>query len=285
MLNKNFSFIILTFNEEIHLPRLLESIKGLNAPILILDSGSTDKTISIARQYQAEVKINTFINHPKQWDFALSNFNIQTPWTIGLDADQVVTPELYKMLEEFEEEKFSNVNGIYFNRKNYFQGSWIRYGGYYPVYLLKMFRTGIGYSDLNENMDHRFIAPGETVIWKAGHLIEENLKENDIDFWFKKHQRYSDLIAQEEIERMKHFRVQSIKPNLLGNPDEKKAWLKRLWWKLPLVVRPYLYYTYRMVFQLGFLDNKTARRFHYLQGLWFRKLVDQKIKEKINATE
>ena len=97
-MNKNFSFIILTFNEEIHLPRLLESIKGLNAPILILDSGSTDKTISIARQYQAEVKINTFINHPKQWDFALSNFNIQTPWTIGLDADQVVTPELYKMM-------------------------------------------------------------------------------------------------------------------------------------------------------------------------------------------
>ena len=189
MVNKNFSFIILTFNEEINLPRLLESIKGLNAPIFILDSGSTDNTIAIANQHHAEVKVNQFINHPQQWYFALKNFEIETPWTIGLDADQIITQELYQMLESFDNQRYENINGIYFNRKNYFQGHWIRYGGYYPIYLLKMFRTGIGYSDLNEKMDHRFIAPGETVIWKAGHLIEENLKENDSDFWFKKHER------------------------------------------------------------------------------------------------
>ena len=176
-----------------------------------------------------------------------------------------------------------NVSGIYFNRKNYFQGGWIRYGGYYPMYLLKMFRTGFGHSDLNENMDHRILVSGKTIIWKNGHLLEENLKENDIDFWFKKHERYSELIAQEEIERMRLLRIQSLKPNLLGNPDEKKAWLKRLWWKLPLGIRPYLYYAYRMVFLLGFLDNKTARHFHYLQGLWFRRLVDRKIKEKVKS--
>jgi hypothetical protein len=90
------------------------------------------------------------------------------------------------------------------------------------MYLLKMFRTEMAYSDLNENMDHRFIVPGKTVIWKRGHLLEENLKENDIDFWFKKHERYSDLIAQEETERMQNLRVQALKPTLLGNPDEKK---------------------------------------------------------------
>jgi glycosyltransferase involved in cell wall biosynthesis len=276
-MNRDFSFIILTFNEEIHLSRLLESIKDLHAEVFILDSGSTDDTVKIAQAYGAEVKTNPFINHPNQWDFALNNFTVKTPWTIGLDADQIVTPELFEMLQKFKDADFEGINGIYFNRKNYFQGSWIRYGGYYPIYLLKMFRTGIGYSDLNENMDHRFIAPGKTVIWKKGHLLEENLKENDIDFWFKKHEKYSDLIAQEEVERMQNLRIQALKPNLWGNPDEKKAWLKRLWWKLPLSLRPYLYYSYRMVFQLGILDNKTARKFHYLQGLWFRKLVDKKI--------
>lgn len=276
-MNKDFSFIILTYNEEMHLPRLFESIKDLNATTYILDSESTDATIEIAKKYCAVVKTHPFENHPKQWDFALKNFEIQTPWIIGLDADQIVTPELYMMLNEFETEKYTGVNGIYFNRKNYFQGSWIRYGGYYPIYLLKMFRTGIGFSDLNENMDHRFIVPGKTVIWKKGHLLEENLKENDIHFWFKKHERYSDLIAQEEVERMRNLRSQSLKPNLLGNPDEKKAWLKRLWWKLPLGIRPYLYYGTRMFLQFGLLDNKTARHFHYLQGLWFRKLVDKKI--------
>lgn len=276
-MNKDFSFIILTFNEEMHLPRLLESIKGLDAATCILDSGSTDTTIAIAKQYEAEVKTHVFENHPKQWDFALKNFNIQTPWTIGLDADQIVTPELYHLLDQFKNETHTGINGIYFNRKNYFQGSWIRYGGYYPVYLLKMFRTGIGFSDLNENMDHRFIAPGKTVIWKKGHLLEENLKENDIHFWFEKHERYSDLIALEEVERRQNQRSQSLKPNLLGNPDERKAWLKRLWWQLPLGLRPYLYYGFRMFLQFGFLDHKTARQFHYLQGLWFRKLVDKKI--------
>lgn len=276
-MNKDFSFIILTYNEEMHLPRLFESIKDLNATTYILDSVSTDATIEIAEKYGAVVKTHPFENHPKQWDFALKNFEIQTPWIIGLDADQIVTPELYLMLKEFETENYIGINGIYFNRKNYFQGSWIRYGGYYPIYLLKMFRTGIGFSDLNENMDHRFIVPGKTVIWKKGHLLEENLKENDIHFWFKKHERYSDLIAQEEVERMRKLRSQSLKPNLLGNPDEKKAWLKRLWWKLPLGIRPYLYYGTRMFLQFGLLDNKTARHFHYLQGLWFRKLVDKKI--------
>jgi len=275
--NLNFSFVILTYNEEIHLSRLLKSIKALNAKIYILDSGSTDNTLNIAADFGAEVKINPFENHPKQWDFALNNFSIETPWIIGLDADQIVTQELFDQLSSFNNEKFKGIDGIYFNRKNFFQGHWIRYGGYYPLYLLKMFRTGVGFSDLNENMDHRFIVPGRTIVWKNAHLLEENLKENNIDFWFAKHERYSDLVAQEEIERMQKIRLQSIQPNFLGNPDERKAWLKRLWWKMPLGIRPYLYYSFRMVFQLGILDSKTGRRFHYLQGLWFRKKVDKKI--------
>lgn len=278
VMNKHFSFIVLTYNEEINLPGLLKSVAGLNAYLYVLDSGSNDKTINIAESYGAQVKVNPFKNHPIQWDYALKNFNIRTPWTIGLDADQKITPELYQMLKSFESDAYEGINGIYFNRKYFFQEQWIRYGGYYPFYLLKMFRTGVGYSDLNENMDHRFIVPGKTVIWKNGHILEENLKENDIKFWYSKHEFYSDLIAHEEIERAQHRRQQTIKPNLKGNPDEKKAWLKRVWWKMPLGIRPYFYYGFRMLFQMGIVDSKKARYFHYLQGFWFRKLVDQKIR-------
>lgn len=178
MSKSDFSFIILTYNEEVHLPRLLKSIEKLNAPIYILDSGSTDTTLKIAEEFKAQVKSNPFENHPKQWDFALKNFKIDTPWTIGLDADQILSPELFGLLANFKDQDFKETNAIYFNRKNYFQGQWIKHGGYFPFYLLKMFRTGIGYSDLNENMDHRFIVPGNAIIWKNGYLIEENLKEN-----------------------------------------------------------------------------------------------------------
>lgn len=277
-MNKNFSFIILTYNEETHLPRLLESINTLNAPTFILDSGSKDRTLAIAKDYDAVVVIHPFENHPKQWHYALNAFDIQTPWIIGLDADQIVTPALTNLLTNFRDTDYKDIDGIYFNRKNYFHGQWIKHGGYFPFYMLKMFRTGIGHSDLNENMDHRFIVPGRTEIWKEGFLLEENLKENDLSFWIEKHKRYSDLVAHEEFERAIGARAQTLNPNLFGNPDERRAWLKRLWWQLPLGLRPYLYFSYRMFFKLGILDGKEGIRFHYLHSLWFRKLIDQKIK-------
>ena len=112
-LNTQFSFIILTFNEEQHLPRLLKSIKELEAPVFILDSGSTDQTIEIGKQFGATFQFNAFENHPKQWDHALKNFSITTPWVICLDADQEVTPELRAKLKDFKEEEHLNINGIY----------------------------------------------------------------------------------------------------------------------------------------------------------------------------
>lgn len=280
-MNSAFSFIVLTFNEEQHLPRLLNSIAGLNAAIFILDSGSTDQTLKIAADFGAEVKYNAFENHPKQWDFALKNFAVETPWIIGLDADQIVTPELFEQLSNFKDEDFKGIDGIYFNRKNFFKGKWIRFGGYYPKYLMKMFRTGVGFSDTNENMDHRFVVPGKTITWKKGHILEENLKENEISFWIAKHNRYSDLVAEEEVERMQALRTQTIKPNLFGNPDQRMAFLKRLWWNLPRGLRPFIYFCYRMTFQLGIFDGRTGILFHFLQGFWFRLIVDVKIGEQL----
>ncbi|RYE35694.1 MAG: glycosyltransferase [Sphingobacteriaceae bacterium] len=281
---KPFSFIILTFNEEIHLPRLLQSIASLDAPIFVLDSGSTDATLEICEKHQVKTAFHSFENHPKQWDFALKNFDIQTNWVICLDADQEVSAELFLHLKNFKEEDFAKINGIYFNRKNYFKGRWIKHGGYFPFYLLKMFRTNIGFSDLNENMDHRFIVPGKTTIWKDAYLREENLKENKISFWITKHNIYSNLLAQEEVERIQKSRQQTLNPKILGTPDERTAWLKNLWWKLPRYWRPTLYFLYRIIFKLGFLDGKTGIIFHFLQGFWFRLIVDIKIEELMQIT-
>jgi glycosyltransferase involved in cell wall biosynthesis len=282
MRNKEFSFVILTFNEEIHLPRLLNSIKDLDAPIFILDSGSTDGTLDIAKQFNANILSNPFENHPKQWDFALKSFQFESEWIIGLDADQIVTPELFSKLKSFRSADIpENVNGIYFNRKNYFKGTWVRYGGYFPKYMLKMFRRKFGYSDLNENMDHRFIAEGKTIIWKTGYLIEENLKENDISFWIVKHNRYSDFLAKEEVERLNNIRKQTVKGHLFGSPDQRIAYIKNIWWRLPLYVRPFLYFIYRFFWKWGFLDSKQGRIFHFLHAFWFRLLVDIKIEQMI----
>jgi glycosyltransferase involved in cell wall biosynthesis len=278
-MNINFSFIILAYNEEIHLPRLLESIHSLGASTYVLDSGSTDKTMEICQEFNVQVKQYTFENHPKQWHAALNTFPVQTPWVICLDADQIVTPELLALLKAFDPQDYENVNGIYFNRKNFFKGKWLKYGGYYPKYLLKMFRYGVGYSDLNENMDHRFVVPGKTAIWKQGHILEENLKENEISFWIAKHNRYSDLVAEEEIQRLNALRRQTICPRFWGSPDERIAWLKNIWWKMPLMIRPFIYFFYRYFIQLGILDGRRGFIFHFLQAFWFRLLVDIKMME------
>jgi glycosyltransferase involved in cell wall biosynthesis len=277
----DFSFIILTYNEETHIQRLLESIKNLNSPNKILDSGSTDKTLSIAEDYKAEIYINTFESHPKQWDYALKNLKIDTPWIICLDADQYLSETLFSKLKNFDSNKIDkNINGIYFNRKNYFKGRWIKHGGYFPKYMLKMFRTGKGFSDLNEKMDHRFIVEGKTILWHDGYLIEENLKENQLSFWIDKHNRYSDLLAAEEVERRRNNLWQTVKPNIFGTPDEKIAFYKKTWWSLPLLIRPFLYFFYRYFLRLGFLDGREGFIFHFLQAFWFRFIIDVKIIEK-----
>lgn len=283
--NPHYTFIILTYNEELHLQRLFNSIKDLNAAICILDSGSTDQTLQIAGRAGAQVKQHEFINHPQQWHHALEAFEIKTPWIIGIDADQILTPELKQQLSDFRDEDYSDINGIYFNRKNYFKGTWIKHGGYFPFYLLKMIRYGVGYSDLNENMDHRFIVPGKTAVWKKGYLLEENLKENNIRFWIDKHNRYSDLLAQEETERRQQLRIQTIKPLFWGSPDERTAWLKQLWWHMPLFIRPAIYFIYRYFFRLGILDGRQGFVFHFLQAFWFRLIVDIKIQEILNKNE
>lgn len=256
---------------------------GLNAAICILDSGSTDQTLQIAEISGAQIKQHAFINHPQQWHHALEVFDINTPWVICIDADQIVTDELKQQLLNFRDEDYHDINGIYFNRKNYFKSTWIKHGGYFPFYLLKMFRYGIGYSDLNENMDHRFIVHGKTVLWKNSHLLEENLKENNIRFWIDKHNRYSDLLAHEEVERKLKFRTQTLRPKFRGSPDERTAWMKQLWWQMPLFVRPAVYFVYRYIFRLGILDGRQGFIFHFLQAFWFRLIVDIKIKEILNA--
>lgn len=279
MKHPEISFVILTFNEELHLPRLLNSIKSLNAATFVLDSGSTDQTVHICFENDVLVKTHTFNNHPEQWHIALQSFPVCTPWVIGLDADQVVTTELLELLLKFKDADFKDVDGIYFNRKNYFKGNWIKHGGFYPRYMLKMFRYKVGYSDRSEDLHHHFQVPGKTQIWKKGHIIEENLKDNQIGCWIQKHNQYSDRLALEEVRRIQKITEIAVQAKLWGTPNEQIAFMKRLWWQFPKYTRPLLYFIFRMTVQRGILDGKTGIIYHFLQGFWFRLIVDIKIDE------
>ena len=86
-------------------------------------------------------------------------------------------------------------------------------------------------------------------------------------------------MAKEEVERKKQLRNQTIQPKFFGNPDQRSAFLKKIWWGMPLFVRPCIYFFHRYFIQLGFLDGKEGLIFHFLQALWFRFVVDVKIFE------
>ena len=275
------SAVVLTYNEELNLPNCLASLRDVVAEIHVVDSGSTDGTCAIAREYGAHLVTHEFSGHSAQWQWALSSLPIQHDWVLGLDADQRLTPELtIELLELFEKpERISEYAAFYVARRNVFRGKWIRWGGYYPKHLLKLFRRDRLLHEPADLLDHHFHVTGK--VGKLRHdIIEENLKEDDIDFWIKKHLRYAELLAREEVRRQNGIAPTHVKPALLGSPDERAEWQKRTWTMLPRFVRAPAYFMWRYVFLLGFLDGKQGFAFHFLHAFWFRLITDLKLEEQ-----
>jgi glycosyltransferase involved in cell wall biosynthesis len=288
--------VVLTFNEEANLPGCLASVASWAGNVVVVDSGSSDRTQEIANEYGATVLSHPFETHGKQWRWALDNLPAALPlneseWILGLDADQRISPELADELRTLLGTSWpaaepikqpsemaiaaATIDGYYIKRRQIFQGRWIRHGGYYPKYLLKLFRRDRVLFDEHDLVDHHFHIRGK--VGKLRHdLIEDNRKEDDINFWIEKHCRYAVALAREELRRSspEAAAVAPIVPRLWGTPDQRVLWMKLAWYRLPLFVRPFLYFFYRYFLRLGFLDGKRGFVFHFLQGFWFRLLVD-----------
>ena len=265
--------IVLTFNEGSNLEACLAGVQGWAHQILIVDSGSTDGTLEIAARFGAEVFAHPFTSHVLQWDWALRNLALTGEWVMGLDADQVVSPELAREIQNLDEQRYRDIHGVYVNRRQIFRGQWIKHGGYYPKYLLKIFRPGCVVTDENDLVDHHFHVRGPVAKLK-GDLIEANRKEDDIFFWIEKHNKYAKKLAIEEQMRRDGKRPDLIEASWLGNPDQRTLQMKKLWLLMPLYLRPFLYFFYRYFLRLGFLDGKEGAIFHFLHAFWFRLLVD-----------
>jgi glycosyltransferase involved in cell wall biosynthesis len=280
------SAIILTYNEEQNLPDCLRSLHGWIDQILIVDSGSTDRTLEIAQHFRADISQHSFETHARQWAWALQHLPIRHDWVLGLDADQRVTGALRAELGTYfgqQAAQLADIAGIYIKRRQIFRGAWIRHGGYYPKYLLKLFRRDQVFLDEQDLMDHHFYVRGKTL--RLHHdLVEDNQKEHSIAFWIEKHNRYAVLHAQEELKRRRAQHTWPLRAALLGNPDQRVVWLKQRWDALPLYVRPFLYFFGRYVILLGLLDGKQGFIFHFLQAFWYRLLVDIHLDELLKDT-
>ncbi len=280
------SAIVLTFNEEQNLEPCLASLASWVGELYVIDSGSQDGTVAIAERYGAQIVSHPFETHAQQWTWALQNLPLNYDWVLGLDADQRITVELRQELAAIflsSDNTLREVNGFFIKRRQIWRGQWVKHGTYYPKYLLKLFRKNCVRTDARDLMDHHFYVNGATRNLQHD-LIEENLKENDISFWIDKHNRYARLLAQEEFLKRQSQAQSPIAAKLMGNPDERVMWLKQRWYSLPLYVRPFLYFIYRYVFRLGFLDGKQGFLFHFLQAFWFRLLVDVNLDDLLHPS-
>ena len=267
------SVVVLTFNEERNLAACLASVVELASDVFVVDSGSTDRTASIAAEFGAHLVTHPFESHSKQWQWALTTLPIKSDWVLALDADQALTAELRRSIAERLPGWIDarTPAGGYLNRRQVFRGRWIRHGGYYPKYLLKLFRKDAVVLDANDLVDHHFHVNGPTVLLE-GDLIEHNRNEDAIAIWIAKHNRYAVQQAREETSR--HAEPDRRPTRAFGSPDERTRWRKRVWYRLPLYARPFGYFIYRYIFRLGFLDGKEGFIFHFMQAFWYRLLVD-----------
>ncbi|NLH39966.1 MAG: glycosyltransferase family 2 protein [Elusimicrobia bacterium] len=272
------SVIILTYNEEKNIEACLKSVYDWVDEIFIVDSYSTDKTLEIAKKYTDKIYQHEFKNQAKQFNWALENLPLKGTWIMRLDADERWTHEAFEELEEIV--KVPELNGIYIKLRIYFMHKWIKYGGFYPNYFLRVFKRGKGKIE-NRMMDEHIIMEGKTAYLKND-ILEYNLKDRNgsIEEFIFKHINYAKREALDYL-AMKYG---SLKPETIANifrgKTEQKRYLKEnFYYKLPLFLRAFAYFLYRYFLKLGFLDGKEGLIFHFLQGFWYRFLVDAKIYE------
>jgi len=264
--------IILTKNEEIHLERILEQLSKLMNNILIVDSGSTDQTFEIAKKYRCDFIFNKWKNHAAQFNFGIKSLKNKYSWIIRVDADEFFENSdlLAQFVNRIKNGQYKKTNGISFYRSIYFLGYRIRYGGVFPISVVRLFRSGYGLCE-DRWMDEHIVVSGK-IIHEDLTIIDDN--KMGFEFWLNKHIGYAKREAIEML--FIRYGLTNKNSKLKNNlPTSKKRNIKENYYsKLPLFLRPTLYFLYRYFFRIGFLDGKIGFLFHFFHAFWYRMVVD-----------
>ena len=276
----NLTVLILTYNEEQHIERCIKSLLPIATNIFIVDSFSSDKTVEICEQLGAKVFQRGWKNYADQFQWGLENCPIDTEWVMRMDADEYIEPDLIAELPKVLSMTDNNTTGFYIRRKYFFLGQWIKWGSVYPLNLLRVWRSGQGRIENRWMDEHIVLNPPATTKQLDGHIVDDNL--NNTRWWTEKHNAYADREMIDILD--KKYNLFKSDDALKGNDNSSQAKIKRMvkegiYNKLPIFVRPLLYFLYRYFIRLGFLDGTRGFSFHFFQGYWYRSLVDMRVYE------
>ncbi len=274
---QDISVIILTFNEEKHIARCIKSLSTFTDKVFIVDSGSTDKTVEIAEGLGAKVAVNQWINYATQFNFGIENNPFKTKWLMRMDSDEYVLPELSDEINQKLSSTPEGISGMYIKRRVIFFEKWIKHGAFYPMWLMRIWQNGHGICEESWMDEHIKLFQG-SVIHLEKDLVDHNL--NNITWWTQKHNLYSIREVIDILNIKYNFRnFVAVEPKLFGTQEERKRYLKVKYASVPLFTRPIFYFIYRYFIRLGFIDGKQGLMWHFLQGFWYRFLIDVKIFE------
>ena len=270
--------VILTYNESLHLARCLQNLRQIATAIYVVDAFSTDNTVAIAESFGATVFQRKWLNYADQFQWALEHAGITAPWVMRMDADEYLEPGLLQEIAARMDTVPDEITGIYIRRKVLFKGKWIRYGGFYPHTLLRIWRNGVGSIEQRWMDEHIVLSEGSTMRFNE-HIVDDNL--NSIHWWVNKHNNYAirEMVDLLNI-RYGFWQTDDRLLRAQGSQAKRKRFLKeKVYAALSPGARASMYFLFRYVLRYGFLDGYKGFLFHFMQGYWYRLLVDVNVQE------
>lgn len=244
-------------DEQENLPFSIGSVASWADRVWVVDSGSTDRSVEIARSLGAEVVHRDWMGYARQKNWALENLPLSAEWILILDADESVTPELRNALTRVAALPGGQMPEVAFhvNRHFVFLGGVIRHCGYYPSWNVRFFRRGFARYEVREVHEH-MVADGPIG------FINADLEHHDrrsLEVLIAKHNRYSTLEAR-AILNQRQSQSSGLPPRLFGGPLERRRWIKR--YVYPRLPAKFLCrFLWMYLLKLGFLDGVTGWRF------------------------
>ena len=261
--------MILTFNSADSIGRTLACVAGLTDDLHVVDSGSTDGTVTIAEGHGAQIHRHEFVSYGAQRNWAIDQLGFKYGWQLHLDADEAISAELRAEIATLSET--AEVDGYFIARYLRFMNKVLRHN-LAPTWHMRLFRTGFGRCE-DRHYDQHFLSSGRTAQLKHAMIddIQMSLSE-----WTARHNRWADAEVKELLAKQEAGRV---KASLGGNIVQRKRFYKGFYERAPLFARSIALFFFRYFVKLGFLDGKEGLIFCVLQTLWFRFLVDAKLWE------
>jgi glycosyltransferase involved in cell wall biosynthesis len=263
------SVIIPVRNEARNLPRCLEALKSV-AEVYVIDSQSDDGTASMAQSYGAKVIQFQYVGGwPKKRQWAMDTLPLACDWVLLLDADEVLTTALAGEIQKAIQDP--TIDGYYIALQMHFLGRRLRHSGG-NLWKLSLFRRGLGHyecrlHDQDSSMADMEVHEHVVVSGATGKLIHPLIHHNveSLSRYIQKHNEYSNWEARVWLDGNRGG--DEIPPSFWGTQAQRRRWLRRHFFGLP--GSPLLFFFYKYVLTLGFLDGIPGLIYCAMQGIQF----------------